>query len=282
MPTLLLPLDGTALAEAALVGAQALTGNQRWTVRTLYVGKDDTGEHARYLERIAGLLRKLGHEVSTQVTSGDPAEEIANVANALPADLVIMKRDEREGWSGWMLGSITDKVVRRLRVPLLLVNPRPGEPQWTDYHVRHILVPLDASTTSEAAIDVALRVAEWTGARITLVYSAPWPSVTYGAAPELAAAAAWTPESDRELEASLYAYLDGVVQRYRDRIQLQRVAMRGRAVDAIVTAAAEHAVDLVVMTTSGAGAVAPMRLGSVAEGVIKESTVPVMLVRPPA
>ena len=282
MPTILLPLDGTPEAEVALVGVQALTRNLPHTMRLLYVGDDPDDAHATYLERIGKLLADLGHTPSVQVLLGDPADVILSVAMSLPADLVILKRDEREGVKGWVLGSITDRVARQIRGPLLLMNPLPNDDRWLNYTIRQILVPLDGSASAESALDAAVPLAERLGARISVIYSTPWLNPSMAAVPEFYMAGSVSPEVDRQIEADMRAYLEGVVDRYRDRVQPERIAMRGAAADAVLAAAEKHMVDLVMMTTQGAGGIVHRSLGRVADAVTQASGVPVMLIRPEA
>lgn len=282
MPTILLPLDGTPEAEVALVGVQALTRNLPHTIRLLYVGEDPDQTHAAYLERIGRLLTDLGHTTSAQVLPGDPADVILSVGMSLSVDLVILKRDEREGVKGWILGSITDRVARQIRSPLLLMNPLPGDDRWLDYTIRNMLIPLDGSTSAESALDKALPLAERLGAHIAIMYSTPWLNPAMAAVPEFYMAGNVSPEVDRQLEADMHAYLEGVVERYRDRVQPERIAMRGNAADAVIAAAVEHMADLVIMTTQGAGGIVHRGLGRMADAVTQASGVPVMLIRPPA
>ena len=294
MPTLLLPLDGTPAAEVAFVCVQALTGNQPHQLRLLYVGDDKDGSHRAYLERVAGMFKDLEHEPSVEVRSGDPAQVIVSAAEEPAVDAVILKRDEREGVRGWILGSITDKVARSLQRPLLLMNPLPGEGRWLDYTIRNIMVPLDGSGNAERGVDAALPLAERLGAQVTAMYSLPWlrrepvrqtqdrrQEVTQDSAgPELGGLARVSTASDELEEAEMKAYLEDLVHRFRDRTQLRTIAMRGDAVAAIEEAAQKNEIDLIVMTTQGAGGVVHRGLGSVAEAVSKDCTVPVMLVRP--
>ncbi|MEE9277445.1 MAG: universal stress protein [Dehalococcoidia bacterium] len=277
---MLLPLDGQPTSEIAFIGLRALAGSEPQELRLLYAGDDPDGAHLAYLERVAGLFRDLGHRPSPQVRPGDPAQVIVETAQALPADLVILKRDEREGIKGWVLGSITDKVARSLRCPLLLMNPLSGDGRWLDYRIRQVMVPLDGSASAERAIAVALPLAHRLDARVTVMYSIPWLHATYLAGPEMIAAGSMSAQTDARLEADMHVYLDGLVARYGERPSLERIAMRGKAADAITVAAAKHAVDLIIMTTQGAGGILHRGLGRVAEAVTKRSGVPLLLVPP--
>jgi len=280
MDTIILPLDGTPEAECAFMAVQALAKPPA-RLRLLYVGDDPDNDHQDYLDRIARLFTELGHEPTAQVLPGDdPAAVIVQTAQVLEADLVILKRDDREGIAGWVLGSITDKVARELPCPLLLINPFPGDSRWIDYRIEHIMVPLDGSAPAEHAIERALTLAERLGCRVTIMYSVPWLQPTYAAPPELLAIGTVSAQTDAQVEAEMHEYLQHIAERYADRTEMGRVAIRGPAADAVCVAAENHDVDLIVMTTQGAGGIVHRGLGSVAEGVTKASGVPVMLVRP--
>jgi nucleotide-binding universal stress UspA family protein len=280
MDTIILPLDGTPEAESAFTAVQALTNNQPAKIRLLYVGDDSDGSHQTYLEKIAKLFTGLGYEPTAQVLPGDPAQVIVQTAQVLEADLLVLKRDDREGLAGWILGSITDKVARELPCPLLLINPLPGDSRWVDLKIGHIMVPLDGSAAAETAIDAALPFAQRVGARLSVMYSVPWLQPTYAAPPEFLAVGSISAQTDATLEADMHAYLDGLAERYKDRLQLGRIAMRGPEADAVNVAAENHEVDLILMTTHGSGGMVHRGLGSVVDAVTKSSGVPVMLVRP--
>ncbi len=226
MPTVLLPLDGTPVAEIALAGLQALAGEARFMVRLLYVGDDDGGERSAYLEQEAERLRRRGHDASTLVLAGDPATDIVGTAHGLPADFVILKRDQRAGNVGWIRGSVTDHVARHLRIPLLLMSPLPGDGRWLHYKIRRVMVPLDGSGNAELAIDQALPIAERLGAQLSVMYSVPWLEASNSAAPELIAVGSVGAATDARLEADMATYLQDVIARFRDKLRLQTVAMR--------------------------------------------------------
>jgi len=103
---------------------------------------------------------------------------------------------------------------------------------------------------------------------------------TYAAPPEFLAVGSISAQTDATLEADMHAYLDGLAERYKDRLQLGRIAMRGPEADAVNVAAENHEVDLILMTTHGSGGMVHRGLGSVVDAVTKSSGVPVMLVRP--
>jgi nucleotide-binding universal stress UspA family protein len=143
------------------------------------------------------------------------------------------------------------------------------------YH--SILVPLDGSMFGEHALPLALSLARRSGARLQLVHvHSPAAAVFVEGAP---------PFFDDSLEAELRGrartYLDDVARRIRgiSPVPVEPGLLEGQVVDALHARAAAG-VDLVVMTTHGRGPLGRFWLGSVADELVRQSPVPVLLVRP--
>jgi nucleotide-binding universal stress UspA family protein len=129
------------------------------------------------------------------------------------------------------------------------------------------LVPLDGSLLAEAAVEVARKQAETHGGEIILL--------TVGELPEVTA-------HRQEEHAALRRIVDPVAERLQDLPVSVRTDMGGDAVEAIVRTAEEEGVDQIIMSTHGRSGVSLRTHGSVADGVLRRSTVPVTLVRPGA
>lgn len=82
----------------------------------------------RYLTRIAKRLTKKGIRVHSEVLLGNPAGEIADYAVKAGVDLIVMASHGRSGVGRWAFGSVSDKVLRISRVPVLLVRSAEHEP----------------------------------------------------------------------------------------------------------------------------------------------------------
>jgi nucleotide-binding universal stress UspA family protein len=76
----------------------------------------------RYLSKIAGKLESKGVRVHTEVLFWPPAEAIASYAAQNGADIVVMSSHGRSGVSRWAYGSVADKVLRASCVPVLMVR----------------------------------------------------------------------------------------------------------------------------------------------------------------
>jgi len=76
----------------------------------------------RYLDRIANELEAKGVKVHTEVLFWPPAEAIASYAENNGVDIIVMSSHGRSGISRWTHGSVADRVFRGSRVPVLMVR----------------------------------------------------------------------------------------------------------------------------------------------------------------
>jgi len=216
--------------------------------------------------------------VSASLLTGGIAPAVEEQVRSTGADLVILTTHARGPVARFWLGSVADRLIRALEVPVLLVPPRAET--GASHEIRRILVPLDRSPLAESVLEVAQGFGRLFGATY-LLYHAVEPLLpivdplgAFAQMPDPAAV-----EATRSLA---IRYLEGVASRLRDQgeqvatlITEEPVAARG----ILDQAAAEHA-DLIAIATHGAGGVSRMLLGSVADKVIRGSSVPVLVYRP--
>jgi nucleotide-binding universal stress UspA family protein len=150
--TVIVPLDGSRAAEAALVPATEVARQTGAALVPLMVVSDEHfEEHERYLKEQTG---GLGVELQPPfiIPAADPAECIANAGEA-PDSLVVMTTHGSSGLRRVTLGSVADKTVRLLRRPVLLVGPgcRPG----AALRGGKMVIPVDGSRHSEAILPTA-------------------------------------------------------------------------------------------------------------------------------
>ena len=138
---ILVPLDGSKLAEQALPHAAshaAQFGAEITLLMVLGPLLPETGLAGRkvvrsaeaasarlaqsYLDNVASGLREQGLPIETQTVEGKPYVEIIRFAEEKESDLIVMSTRGHSGLSRWLLGSVTDRVVRGATVPLLLVQ----------------------------------------------------------------------------------------------------------------------------------------------------------------
>lgn len=134
----LIPLDGseTSLAVVPTVAEFARHHDARATI--LYVedpqtaGADPGLRVAEALRDAQEDLERRGVPVDRLVRQGDPALEILRVSRHRPVDLMAMSTHGRSGFSRWVFGSVTEKVMRTVTVPMLLVRaPVPVKAELT-------------------------------------------------------------------------------------------------------------------------------------------------------
>ncbi len=135
---ILIPLDGSKLAEQALTKAlEAAQGAGEPTLFLLraaeasaWLGTDATEEQVRvvgeaqeYLAAVAAYLARQGfHKVKTAVWYGSPASAIVEAARVEKADLIVMTTHGRSGLGRLILGSVAEAVVRGTSTPILLLR----------------------------------------------------------------------------------------------------------------------------------------------------------------
>jgi nucleotide-binding universal stress UspA family protein len=140
---ILVPLDGSELAERALAEAEQLArmlgseiilfevvpfmpiyGSPE-LVTPLIVDEKQRESVESYLARLAGELKQKGFNVSTMVKTGQQvALEIIEFSKERGVDLIIMCTHGRSGITRWVLGSVTLKVLTRAETPILLIRSK--------------------------------------------------------------------------------------------------------------------------------------------------------------
>ncbi len=141
----LLPLDGSALAEQALPHAVAIVERFQAELILLRVlvplprpptaipsvlqkAEEATMKFAReYLERLVADVQERDVKVQEATTVGRPHLQIIQYAETNKVDLIVMSTRGQSGLSRWLMGSVADRVVRGAGVPVLLVRARKEE-----------------------------------------------------------------------------------------------------------------------------------------------------------
>jgi nucleotide-binding universal stress UspA family protein len=154
--TMLVPLDGSGLAELVLPHVIALAnkpnaGNAEVTLLMVHelvvpwfpspeslerlgeIAAEDMARSKRseknYLARIEKQLNDSGVRASSEVLDGQPAEEIIHYAGKKAFSLILMTTHGSSGLTRWAYGSVAEKVLLAASSPILLVRPAsPGDP----------------------------------------------------------------------------------------------------------------------------------------------------------
>jgi nucleotide-binding universal stress UspA family protein len=296
---ILVPLDGSEMAEQAVLVAVTLARRQGAALRLVHVhvpqpadpiyveGLPVIDDHLRtqrrhheltYLERARDRLA-AGVSASVVLLDGPPAATLADHARATAATLIVMTTHGRRGFERAWLGSVAEEVIRTCPVPVLLVSAR-SEGAAGDF--RRIVVPLDGSPLSEGILEHALHLAPLRSSAelvlIDVVQRAP--SHTWLEDGPIASARAEQITATRVQEAQ--QYLDGVARTLTAegaRVQT-RVRVASDVASAVVDATQAEEADLVALATHGRSGLKRLALGSVAERIVRETTTPILVFRP--
>jgi nucleotide-binding universal stress UspA family protein len=296
---ILVPLDGSALAESVLPHAVAFArlagaGLTLAQVVEPFEGLvelagvwefgDGSAERRAAAERAAadyltGVARRLdadGVPAQLRVLVGPPAETIIRTAGEF--DLITLATHGRGGPGRWVYGSVTDRVLLRAPAPILLIRAGHGAPAagWP----RRILVPLDGSAPAERALPMAAMLARRAGGELLLLQSIGWAQAAIADAPAFFAGGLGADRLVERAEEGARAYLVEVGRRLAAEGPAVETAIRLEpAAEAILGGAAELAADLIVLSTHGRGGPGRWRYGSVADRVLRGADLPVLLVR---
>jgi nucleotide-binding universal stress UspA family protein len=286
LETVLIPLDGSALAERALPLAQQLANAAKGRLRLLWVVPSETGgasgaraeeadkaEAIHYLQKVADRLAPAN--VDLEVRAGDPATEILACLAESKADLVVMSTHGRSGLGRWIYGSVADQVMREAPVPVVLVSATCAMRPWPTEHPPRVLVSLDYSELSEAVLSAVRELAATIGAEIILLSVTP---LLVTADPTGMAYVGYDLDADL---ADRKQYLEGVAARLREAgFTVTCRSTLGFVDSEILQAAQEEDATLIALSTHGSGGVTRVLMGSVATGIVQRATTPVLIVRP--
>lgn len=294
---ILVPLDGSEVAEVALPYAEQLAGRLGSQIILMSVSRSTEEQDQQVLrsylqktveatrEKAARYLEKPAGEAITiepMILVGDPAEGIVDYADRGDIGLIVMATHGRSGIRRWALGSIAEKVLRATKQPVVLIRAKGARPDVREKGVlSKALVPMDGSKEGETVIPYIENLASKLGAEITLlqVVAIAYHVYISGDAP---AQVPYTLEEMEPLKAGAASYLEKMASSLKERGVAVKCEVRvGAAGQEITSLAEEINADVVAMSTHGRSGVGRWVFGSVAERVVRSGSTPVLLVRAP-
>jgi nucleotide-binding universal stress UspA family protein len=295
----LVPLDGSPLAEqaipygAALAGTdgeivffevtaeaepvRSLTGHVKTTAAEVDRTKHSAAETA-LRDAASRWSAALPAEPRFEVAAGDPAEEILAAVDRFGCGLIVMASHGRGAVARLRFGSVADRVSRASHVPVLIVRPSDANADVGPVEIRRLLVPLDGSPLAAEALPVATAIATHLKIPVHLLQAInpsalvmPTPVGVDGYSGEI-----YT-EIEDELKTAARANLDDATKEAgTGGVPVTTAVVEGPPVLVIEDATQEG--DLVVMTSHGRSGFRRWLLGSTAEKLIREGKAPVLLV----
>ena len=286
---ILVPLDGSQLAELALPYAEELAGAFNSELALVYVCEPEEAQyrhmHQLYIEDMAGTASKRIKRVSAEATvkpvilDGEPAAGIIDYARENDVGLLVMATHGRSGIMLWAVGSVAHKVLQRVSMPMLLIRANVPAPRPSGKVMfGKILVPLDGSSVGEAALPYVEELTKQLESEVILLQVVPhgqW-AHTVGGLNYVR-----FPKHDLELMMERAGqYLEEVSARLSGtRATLSSEVRVGHAAEEIVKFAKETDTRLVAMSTHGRSGISEWILGSVTQKILHTGSTPLLLVR---
>lgn len=292
---ILCPIDFSEFSRHALHQAVAVAGWYESELTVLYVFATlpsidlppvtlEDAERDRLLAEMQRFVGRMPPELSVKLVvreASDVRTEILAQAEVLNADLVVIGSHGRSGFERLLLGSVTEKVMRKAPCPVMVVPRR--APDIADADPGHtgpprILCAVDFSDGSLRALEYAMAIAEEAGGQLTVMHAIDVP-------PELREHVPVAGDVDVDAvraaaEAACLRRLQVLVpESVRTYCRVETAVKEGAAHRQILQLAIELRIDLIVMGVQGRGAVDLLMFGSETAHVIRAATCPVLVVR---
>jgi len=294
---ILVPLDGSAVAEQVLPYVRTLAGGLK--IPAELMGVVDiaelpfhvSAEKERYLDTmIEDSVRRSGEylkgvaqtfpraSVSFAVEKGRAEEVIIAKAVADKETLITMATRGRSGINRWLLGSVAEKVLRGSANPLLLVRAKAEAKTEGEVTLKSIVVPLDGSEVAESVLPTVLEMAKKLNMEIVLFRACNVPYSVFGGVRDHFAMV-------DELLGAIKGEARGYLEKKTEELKKQGankvsyVLEQGTSADEIISLGRKTPDNLIAICTHGWSGVKGWVLGGITETVVRHSGDPVLVIR---
>jgi nucleotide-binding universal stress UspA family protein len=214
--------------------------------------------------------------VRTLLNEGHPVAMILKAAQEWPADLIVMGTHGRSGFERLLLGSVTERVLRRAPCPVLTVPNRVFTAK-RDLTFSRIICAVDLSPESLRALEAAVSLAARGGPGVEAVHVIELFAEGGGLRDELTLD---TPSFREELMRSARERLHAAIpETLRAQAPVVETVTMGKAYKEILRIAADEAADLIVLGVRGRSATDLLLFGSTTQHVVRQAQCPVLTVR---
>ncbi len=283
---ILVPLDGSKLAEAVLPFSKIFAHTLKLPVVLIHVSDPETvapslqpNQAGEYLRAVAtSLLGSLS--VDCAVKSGAAAEMILDSAAGDPATLITMATHGQSGGKRWLLGRVAQKVLQVSKSPLLIIRPQAELTAGNEVELTSVIVPLDGSHLAEKIFSHVTYLAKNLGLQVVLVRTYALPSASYFLAAHV------SPPDMAMLREKLRRETSDYMQAKVERLtaagvaNITAVVAEGSGPEEIIELARKRSANMVAMSTHGRSGIGRWVLGSVTDRVVSDCGAPVLVVRP--
>ncbi|MGE5346595.1 MAG: universal stress protein [Acidithiobacillales bacterium] len=242
-----------------------------------WIGADPTEKQKQRerLELFAAPAKAAGLIARTVIAEGEVPESILSEARQLPGSLIVLGTHGHGGFENLVLGSVTEKVLRKAPCPVMTIPREPERSPAKAIPFGRILCAIDFSPSSVAAFEAALDIAPPSGAEITAVHV--FREIPVAEAPEMVHFN--VPEYRRLIEKERREQLKAFVEKNGRGRPVEIRLLAGKPWRRIVHLAHEMEADLVVLGVQGRSAADLLLFGSTAHHVVREAPCPVLTVR---
>lgn len=210
---------------------------------------------------------------SACVEEGMAADRVLDYARSLPADLIVMGTHGRSGFEYFLLGSVTEKVLRNAQCPVMTVPPRAATAAKLPF--TRLLCPVDFSQASLEALQVALSLAEEADAELEVLNVIDWPDDE-----TFLVEAFEPPDMQKQLEAQTARRIEALIPDEANVFSRPSAkVLVGKPHREIVTAANDMNADLIVIGVHGRNALDVTLFGSTTNQVVRRASCPVLTIR---
>ena len=229
------------------------------------------------LYNLAAECRKTsGANIEVSLEDGPVPDALHAYAKRNKVDLIVMSSHGRGGIARLSLGSVTDSLIRRTTIPVLVVKPHPSylNPEAPDAFKR-IIVSLDGSSVAEQILPGVVALAKAEESELTLLrVVVPRTSLQKAVAKES------TPWWDKDVAAA-EAYLFRTADKLRkDGFRTKTDVVIGEDIaQSIADHAARESADLVAIATHGRGGLSRALTGSVVDALTRTSHTSLLVLR---
>jgi nucleotide-binding universal stress UspA family protein len=292
---ILLPLDGSQLAESAIPVVAYLAEALQAQVTLLHVIEKNApekihgqkhlvneGEACEYLAEVTEKQFKadlnIHHHVHTEEVDR-VSDSIVLHSDEFNPDLIVMRAHGQSGLHDFVLGSIAQQVIAAGSIPVLLLRTHETDPErFTGF--KNILAALDGDPEHESGFKTALELAYKLKAAVHLIQVVPTLSTLN---PRHSATGTLLPATTAALleidEDTAAEYLEEKVKQLKNKgIIASAEVERGDPAKQVVQSAIAHASDLIVLGTHGKSGLNAFWTGSVAPKIVEQTTLPILLV----
>jgi nucleotide-binding universal stress UspA family protein len=287
---ILVPLDGSEFAEAALPYAEVIGRAFESELMLLHVCTPDCrtleGRNETYLNSLAESwshtpdsvnLQNTKLSVTAKIEKGNPLEVIVEFVEENKIELVVMTGSGTTGHKIGKLGSVADHITRTLKIPVMLIKTR-NAPQTKNERpsLKRILVPLDGSNLSKLALPTAFGLADKLQIPLTLFQMV---RVVYPYSGEAAPFVDYEKISAND-ERKVRVEMSALEQELKNKGHIIEWEVKSGTdpADEIIKFSQKIGSCLVIMSTHGLSGISRWALGSVAERVLHHIEAPLLLV----